>query len=53
MKKDKAYLKDMLDAISDIDDKNMASQQEILNSGIVDPIRCLLSNGVNEVARLF
>jgi len=39
MKKDKAYLKDILDAISDIDVgrtkwliKSMASQQDLLNS---------------------
>ena len=36
MKKDKAYLKDILDAISNMIDKNMASQQDPLNSGTVD-----------------
>ncbi|MFH1881856.1 MAG: hypothetical protein ABIL62_03975 [Planctomycetota bacterium] len=48
MKKDKAYLKDILDAISDIDigrtkrlRKSIASWQDFLNSEITDPIKYL------------
>ncbi|MFB0554019.1 MAG: hypothetical protein ACETWQ_12000 [Phycisphaerae bacterium] len=59
MKKDKAYLKDILDAISDIDIgrtkwliKSMVGQQDLLNSGIAEAVRYLLSNGVNKVVRL-